>query len=60
MRTNRYERRIKNYWVRTFKNKLVSTALLTAGVLSTAIDGDGTFLLFVGFIAIPLFFTKEN
>lgn len=54
--TGKFERYIR----RTLKNKLCAIALLGIGVLSTIPDGDATFLVLISFIAIPLFFTKEN
>ena len=44
----------------TLKNKVYATILMTAGVVPMFIDGDATFLLFGGAIALPLFFAKEN
>lgn len=48
------------YIRKTLKNKLCSIALLGIGMLSAIPDRDITFLVTVSFIAIPLFFSKEN
>lgn len=45
---------------KTLKNKMYATLLMIAGVVPTMIDGDATFLVFAGCIAIPLFFAKDN
>lgn len=46
---------------KTFKNKLYAIALTILGLISAKLlDGDITVLIFMEFIAIPLFFAKEN
>ncbi len=42
------------------KNKLYALILIGLGWLSILPDRDGTFLVFISMIAIPLFFSKEN
>lgn len=44
----------------TLKNKLCAIGLLTCGGLSTLMADDATALVFIGMIAVPLFFAKEN
>ena len=44
----------------TLKNKVYAAILLALGALSVTIDGDATGLVFLSFIAIPLFFAKRN
>ncbi len=44
----------------TFKNKVCATLLTIAGLIPVFVDGDATFLVFTGCIAIPLFFAKKN
>lgn len=46
--------------MKTLKNKLYAIALLLCGYIPVLIDGDGTAFVFLGMIAIPLFFAKEN
>ncbi len=46
--------------MKTLKNKLYAILLLMAGYVPVLIDGDGTALVVLAFIAIPLFFAKEN
>lgn len=46
--------------MKTLKNKVYAIVLLACGVVPMLIDGDGTAFVFFGFIAIPLFFAKEN
>lgn len=54
------KKRFLNYLRETRKNKILAMLLLGAGVGSTMIEGDGTFLIFALAFGIPLFFTKEN
>ena len=46
--------------MKTLKNKLYAIVLLLCWYMPVLIDGDGTALVFIGMIAIPLFFAKEN
>lgn len=46
--------------MKTLKNKLVSLALILIGILLTRVDNDATVLVLLSFIAIPMFFSKEN
>lgn len=46
--------------MKTLKNKLYAIGLLACGCLPTFIDNDATALVFLGVIAVPLFFAKEN
>lgn len=46
--------------MKTLKNKLYAVALLICGYLPVLIDKDAAALVFFAFIAIPLFFAKEN
>lgn len=46
--------------MKTLKNKLYAVVLLICGYLPVLIDKDATALAFFAFIAIPLFFAKEN
>lgn len=46
--------------MKTLKNKLYAVVLLICGYLPVLIDKDATALVFFAFIAIPLFFAKEN
>lgn len=42
------------------KNKFYAMILVTAGIFSLSICGDGTFFIFSLLLALPLFFAKEN
>lgn len=46
--------------MKTLKNKLCAVGMLAVGYLTMLVDRDGTVLVFLAFIAIPLFFAKEN
>lgn len=46
--------------MKTLKNKLYALGLLTCGCIPTFMMDDATALVFIGMIAIPLFFAKEN
>lgn len=45
---------------KTFKNKVYAIILTLIGWLTTRIDGDATAFIFILFITIPLFFSKDN
>lgn len=53
-------KRFVNYMRRTFKNKLLAIALLVVGIVSAALSKDGTFLVFVLMISLPLFVSKKD
>ena len=44
----------------TLKNKLAAIMMIIAGFGPVILDHDATALVFILFIAIPLFFAKEN
>lgn len=50
----------KKYMRRTIKNKLCSMALLSIGIITQKLTGDGTVLLFFLILGLPLFFAREN
>lgn len=52
--------KFREYFKRTWKNKLLSVALLIFGYISTIIDNDSTALIVIMLFAIPLFFAKED
>ena len=52
--------RFKRNMRRTYKNKLCAIALLFAGMLPVWLANDGTALILMLVIAIPLFFSKKN
>ena len=52
--------RFKRYMRKTYKNKLCAIVLLMAGMVPVWLDRDGTALLLMLVIAIPLFFSKKN
>lgn len=53
-------KKVKRYFQRTYKNKLIALALITLGALSVGLEKDITFLVFTLLIGIPLFFSKDN
>lgn len=46
--------------MKTFKNKLYAVGLMLCGSVPTFLEQDATALVFIGMIAVPLFFAKEN
>lgn len=52
--------KIRRYFRRTFKNKLLALFMLICGVAVWAIGSDATALVFLAMIAVPLFVTKED
>ena len=48
------------YLRRTWKNKVAALALALVGYLSTFIDGDCGGFVFLLFIAVPMFFARDN
>ncbi len=51
---------MKNYLKRTWKNKVAAVVLMAVGCLSMKVSGDGTALLLLTMLAMPMFFAKEN
>ena len=45
---------------RTLKNKLYALLLIGCTLPVMFLEGDATATVFVGFIAVPMFFAKEN
>ena len=48
------------YLRRTWKNKVVALSVIFIGRLSLFIDSEGTGLVFLLLLAIPLFFARHN
>lgn len=57
---NRKAVRFRNYWRRTFRNKLAALSLILIGIMPLVLERDATMLAFATMIAIPLFFTRER
>lgn len=57
---NKRMKKFVRYIRRTYKNKICAIAVISGGILSTAILNDATFLVFTLMIGIPMFFTKRN
>lgn len=55
-----YKERIKGYFRRTWKNKVVATGLIFLGFLSALISSDATAFVWLLLISSPLLFAKEN
>lgn len=53
-------RRFVRYMEETAKNKLYAIAMAILGVLVTIVAGDATALMFLLFVAVPLFFAGKN
>lgn len=51
---------IKNYFKRTYENKLVAMFMVLAGLLLMKFDNDITFLLLGTPFAVALFFYNKN
>lgn len=41
-------------------NKIASILLILASLIPLIVDGDGTALIFILMIAVPMFFAKES
>lgn len=41
-------------------NKIAAIILILAGIVPLIVDGDGTALIFILMIAVPMFFAKES
>lgn len=50
----------KDYMRRTSKNKRYALAMFITGLLSVNVVGEGTFLVVMLMLGLPLFFSKEN
>ena len=50
----------KEYWKRTWKNKILALVLLIVGSSSLLIGRDGTGLVLAIMFALPLLFEKDN
>lgn len=48
------------YMIETFWNKVIALAMIFIGMLPVFIDKDATALVFISFIAVPMFFARTN
>ena len=48
------------YIEETWKNKLYAIAMMVASTVPIIYDNDATALVFMSFIAIPMFFSKKS
>lgn len=48
------------YMFETFWNKVCAVSMILCGMVPVFIDKDATALVFIGIIAVPLFFTRTN
>lgn len=48
------------YIRRTWKNKLIAIAAVSAGMLGVVLEKDATALVFMMFIAVPMFFSSRD
>jgi hypothetical protein len=51
---------MKGYLKRTWKNKVAAVVLMAVGYISMLLDGDGTALVLLTMLSMPLFFMREN
>ena len=51
---------MKNYLKRTWKNKVTAIVPMAVGYISMLLDGDGTALVLLTMLSMPLFFMREN
>ena len=51
---------MKDYWKRTWKNKLVALGLLVASMVPIWLDRDATILAMMLVVIIPLFFAGRD
>lgn len=49
-----------NYLCETWKNKLIAIALVCISMVGIAIEKDATALVFMTFIAVPMFFSSRD
>ena len=52
--------KLKECWKVTIKNKIVAVSLMLLTLPILLIEKDGTSILFMSIISIPLFFAKNN
>lgn len=57
---NKYIERFSEYMRKTYINKCFAIALILIGIVSMYILNDGTFLAFMMFFGLPLFFINDN
>ena len=48
------------YMIETFWNKVVALAMILCGMVPMFIDKDATALVFISFIAVPMFFARTD
>ena len=53
-------RRFVRYFWRTLKQKLYALAMISLGVLTTLVGEDATALVFLMFIAVPMFISDKR
>ena len=52
--------RFIRYLRRTYQNKVIALAMIGVGAVPVVLDGDGTALVFMLMLAIPVFFADKN
>lgn len=48
------------YMFETFWNKVCAVSMILCGMVPVFIDKDATALVFIGIIAVPMFFARTN
>lgn len=56
----KYAKKFVRHMFRTYKNKLYALALAGLGLISMLMSDDGTFMVFMMCLSIPMFFSDKN
>lgn len=59
-RKQKARERFFRYIHTTWKNKLLAIAMVCAGTLGVVVEKDGTALVFMMMIAVPMFFSRRD
>lgn len=56
----KFVKRFVLYMFETFRNKVTALGMILCGMVPVFIDKDATALVFIGCMAVPLFFARTN
>jgi hypothetical protein len=59
-RRQKANERFFNYLYKTWKNKVMAIAMMICGALGLLVVDDATALVFISFIAVPMFFSSKR
>lgn len=59
-RKQKAKERFFKYISKTWKNKLIAMAMICTGMLGVMVEKDATALVFMMFIAVPMFFSRRD